>query len=447
MASPSSSSSSSSVSTVSLPSRRRKIEVHTLSADFRAATRLVPVRLPLVSSSSSSSISSSSSDATHSQAVELTGEQVLLRNDFVGINASDINFTAGKYSPGVRPPFDAGFESVGVVLALGPLAGTASGLKVGQAVASTGYGAFADLQVVRSYKPLVPLPSADPVFLPLLVSGLTASIALEQVGELKRVGDVDEGAGGAKVVKQQTVLVTAAAGGTGLFAVQLAKLLGHEVVATCSSSSKVDMLRSLGADRVVNYREEDLGAVLKNEYPRGVDVVYESVGGEMFHTCAAHLARKGKLIVIGFVAGYKDGSAWKGGVKASGGSSGSSGASASAAAVGKTKSKPLPPPLPALLLSKSASVRGFFLNDYAAHFGRHMQLLTTLLRQGKLRSVIDPTPFHHGLESVADAIDFLYAGRNVGKVVVDLRDEQERNQQQKQRQQQAAATTTAKSKL
>jgi hypothetical protein len=77
-----------------------------------------------------------------------------------------------------------------------------------------------------------------------------------------------------------------------------------------------------------------------------------------------------------------------------------------------------------------------------------MHLLTSLLREGKLRSVVDPTPFHGGgLESVADAIDFLYAGRNVGKVVVDLRDEDERNRHQQQKQQQAASQTRAKSKL
>jgi len=68
----------------------------------------------------------------------------------------------------------------------------------------------------------------------------------------------------------ETVLVTAAAGGTGQFAVQLAKLAGCHVIGTCSSPSKVKLLKELGCDRVINYNEEKLGQVLKAEYPKGL---------------------------------------------------------------------------------------------------------------------------------------------------------------------------------
>lgn len=63
--------------------------------------------------------------------------------------------------------------------------------------------------------------------------------------------------------------MTAAAGGTGQFAVQLAKHAGCHVIGTCSSQTKVDLLKKLGCDRVVNYNEEKLGDVLKAEYPGG----------------------------------------------------------------------------------------------------------------------------------------------------------------------------------
>lgn len=98
--------------------------------------------------------------------------------------------------------------------------------------------------------------------MPLFVSGLTASIALEEVGEMPQTG------GGC------TVLVTAAAGATGQMAVQLAKAAGHTVIGTTSSDSKGDHLKSLGVDRVVNYKSEDLHSVLKKEFPSGVDIVY-----------------------------------------------------------------------------------------------------------------------------------------------------------------------------
>jgi len=77
----------------------------------------------------------------------------------------------------------------------------------------------------------------------MLTSGLTASIALEKAGQM---------------TSGQVVLVTAAAGGTGQFAVQLAKLAGNKVVATCGGESKSTFLSSLGVDRVVNYRNENL---------------------------------------------------------------------------------------------------------------------------------------------------------------------------------------------
>jgi hypothetical protein len=100
----------------------------------------------------------------------------------------------------------------------------------------------------------------------------------------------------------ETVLVTAAAGGTGMFAVQLAKLAGNHVVATCSSPAKVELLKRLGADRVVDYKVESLKAVLRKEYPKGVDLVYESVGGDMFRTAVGALADKGRLVIIGMMS-------------------------------------------------------------------------------------------------------------------------------------------------
>ena len=131
--------------------------------------------------------------------------------------------------------------------------------------------------------------------LPLIVSGLTASLSLEFVGRMS---------------SNETVLVTAAAGATGSFAVQLAKLNGNHVIGTCSSDEKGRFLTQLGCDRVVNYRKEKLGDVLKREYPKGVDLVYECVGGDMYDTCVQNLAVKGRIVVIGMISGYEDQSTW-----------------------------------------------------------------------------------------------------------------------------------------
>jgi NADPH-dependent curcumin reductase CurA len=350
------------------PIRYRKLVAQRLSADFRAATAVVPAVVDTAA---------------------LKPHQLLVRNRYVGINASDTNFTAGRYKPGVQPPFDTGFEAIGEVVA----AGSAAGFEAGTPVATTSFGAFAEYQVVPA-RMVVPLPSLQPRYLPLLVSGLTASLALEKVGEMK--------AG-------ETVLVTAAAGGTGQFAVQLAKLAGCRVIGTCSSRDKADYLRSLGCDRAVVTSSEDLHAVLRAEFPKGVDVVYESVGGATFDTCVANLATKGRLIIIGFISGYADQSGWVGGAPAAG----AEGPGSRSAAV----------PLHVRLLAKSASVRGFFLNDYLEDAPEHLARLSALSDEGKLAPGLDPrcaAGAFTGLEAIPDAVAFLYSRANVGKVFVSL---------------------------
>lgn len=86
----------------------------------------------------------------------------------------------------------------------------------------------------------------------------------------------------------ETVLITAAAGGTGQFAVQLAKAAGNHVIATCSSAEKAKLLKTLGADRVINYRQEDVKTVLKQEYPK-VSAMTVSAIYQVHHTsCNQH---------------------------------------------------------------------------------------------------------------------------------------------------------------
>jgi NADPH:quinone reductase-like Zn-dependent oxidoreductase len=120
---------------------------------------------------------------------------------------------------------------------------------------------FSEYAVVQSRRALK-VPCAAPEVVALLTSGLTASLALEEVGRLQLSGNnsqnnshvTDSAAEPSKPRKQKTVLVTAAAGGTGQFAVQLAKLAGCHVVATCGGAAKAQLLRRLGVDRVIDYK-------------------------------------------------------------------------------------------------------------------------------------------------------------------------------------------------
>lgn len=319
--------------------------------------------------------------STQTVAVPTPGDaDLLVRNRFVGINASDINYSAGRYDPSVKPPFDAGFEGIGEVVGLGLSA--SSRYTVGDTVAYFGSGAFAEYTVVPA-KEAVPVPAVKPEFLTLLVSGATAYIALKRLGDL---------------AKGETVLVTAAAGGTGQFAVQFAKQAGCHVIGTCSTNEKAGFLKSIGCDRPINYTAEDLAKTLKKEYPQGIDVVYESVGGSVLELAVNSLANKGRLIVIGFISGYQSASGippFKGGT------------------------------LPVKLLQKSASIRGFFLPHFLGDYREAMSSMIQMFAKGQLVCEVDFGDLAEegkfvGLDAVFRAVDYMYAGRNLGKVVVEV---------------------------
>ncbi|WAR01694.1 PTGR3-like protein [Mya arenaria] len=231
--------------------------------------------------------------------------EILVKNRFVGINASDINFTAGRYDPKAKFPLDTGFEALGEVVAAGPK----SLYQPGQAVMYCQYGAFSDYKVVNSNR-VIPLPAVKAEFLPFILSGNTAAISLDRV--------------------------------------QWAKLKGCHVIGTCSSDEKVQFLK------------------------KGVDVVYEAVGGEMFDTCVDSLALKGRLIIIGYIEGYESDKGYK----------------------------------PSRVLATLPARVQYF-------------------NEGRMQSIVDkgertPGGPFKGLEKVADAVEYLYSKKSIGKIVVEL---------------------------
>jgi len=318
----------------------------------------------------------------------LKPQEVLIKVAYCGLNASDVNFINGKYIPGVQPPFDTGFEAVGTIVAVGSKATST----VGTNVVWTKFGSFSEYVVINE-KLLFPIPQIRPEYLSLVVSGLTASIALEEVGNLSKLNS------------KKTVLVTAAAGGTGIIAVQLIKAKGCHVIAVVGNDEKVKVLKDLGADRVINYKKEKLEVVLKKEYPSGLDLVYESVGGEMYETCLQNLATFGKLIVIGMVSGYQQGNVFQ-----------------NKSLVQGNERKMTAENLGMLLIRKNATVAGFFLSLFSHKFAEHWRKLVQLAESGKLRQLVDETSAQKfvKLEQIPEAVDYMYQGNNIGKVVINL---------------------------
>ncbi|KAL3614200.1 hypothetical protein CASFOL_042274 [Castilleja foliolosa] len=340
---------------IQIPKSFEKIVVHTLSHNFRNATSVVRASLRL----------------------PLKPDYVLLKIIYAGVNASDVNFSSGRYFSGGKKdiasqlPFDVGFEAVGIIAAVGD---SVKHLKVGTPAAIMTYGGYAEFTMIPS-KHILPVARPDPEVVAMLTSGLTASIALEKAAQME---------------SGKNVLVTAAAGGTGQFAVQLAKLAGNKVIATCGGKDKAKLLKDLGVDRVIDYKTENIKTVLKDEFPKGVDIVYESVGGEMFDLCLNALATYGRLVVIGMISQYQGEHGW-----------------APRNYTGLCEK----------ILAKSQTLAGFFLMQYAHLWQEHLDKLVNLYSSGKLKVVVDPKPFL-GIHSVADAVDYLHSGKSVGKVIV-----------------------------
>jgi len=215
----------------------------------------------------------------------LGASQVFVKVLTAGVNGGADTFMVTRAEPG-KVYFPLGAEGVGQVIAVGP---EVSDVTVGDEVAFLG-GAYAEyVRVDASRCFTIRKDMASQEITALRVSGLTALVALERTAGVK-AGD--------------TVLVTAACGATGSFAVQLAKLAGASVIGTVGSHAKVQVAQALGCDRVVNYREEDLHSVLQAEFPQGIDIAYEGVGGSLFRAAHDNLADGGRILLVGAISTY-----------------------------------------------------------------------------------------------------------------------------------------------
>ncbi len=329
----------------------KKLVVKQFSSDFQSAIAIEEVPIPTPNA-----------------------DEILIRNKFAGVNAGFDTLLCQGNVPYVNltPPFDLGVEAVGEVVAIGE---AVAGFQVGDAVATTGRGGgYREYQLISAHL-AVKVSEAIPEILTLMPTGISALVALEQAGEMR---------------SQETVLVTAAAGGTGHIAVQLAKLAGNHVIGTCGSEAKAQLLRELGCDRIINYHQEDLNAVLQQAYPNGINLVFDCVGGAVFDTCLDHLAVRGRLVTVGFISEYA-----------------------------KVPQSVPQPRIYHKLFWKAASVRAFLMPHYAEHMPAARDRLLDLFYTNQIRVAINPTPFH-GIESIPIAVQCLLDGKNVGKVVVQF---------------------------
>ena len=214
--------------------------------------------------------------------------EVLIEVAVTGVNFADVMVRRGGYGRGDLPPLTPGIDCVGRIVALGE---GVTGFRNGQRVAAFAKtGTYAERAVAR-----VELVYA----LPDQITDESASALVMLVtayNVLTLAGRMNPG---------ETILVHAGAGGVGSLAIQLARHLGADkIVATVGSAAKLASARQFGADFVINYRDQELGASLQSALDgRGVDVVLDSVVGAIFEGGFNQLAPFGRYVVYGASSG------------------------------------------------------------------------------------------------------------------------------------------------
>ena len=294
--------------------------------------------------------------------------EVRIRVGAAGVNFPDALIIQKKYQVQPPLPFVPGTEVAGTVDAIGE---GVTRLKVGDpVVAFVGIGGFAEY-VCASESQVAPVPANVDM---TVAAGFTLTYATSQHALAER-GQLKSG---------ETLLVLGAGGGVGLAAVELGKLAGARVIAAASSGNKLEAARRLGAEELIDYSSTDLREAVKSiTAGRGVDVVYDPVGGTYTASALRTLAWRGRLLVIGFAAG---------GI----------------------------PEIPAnLLLLKEISAVGVYWGEFAkrdpAGNRRLLAQLFDWLAGGRLRPLVSK---EYPLADTAQALQDLLGRRAVGKLVI-----------------------------
>jgi len=294
--------------------------------------------------------------------------EILFDVKAAGLNFADVLIVAGQYQVKTPPPFIPGNEAAGAVAAVGK---GVTRFKIGDPViGALRGGAFAEKSVVAEAS-AIPLPTAMN-----FKQGAAYSVAYgTSYHALKQ---------GARLQPGETVLVLGAAGGVGCAAIDIAKAMGADVIAAASSDEKLAFAEDAGADETINYSTQGLKDTVKTlTAGRGVDVIYDPVGGDLAEQALRACAWQGRYMVVGFASGDI-------------------------------------PRLPLnLTLLKEASIVGVWYGTWAekhpGEFMQNIQELEQMVNAGQLRPRFSEA---FALDNFADAFRVITERRVLGKVVL-----------------------------
>ncbi|MEZ4287319.1 MAG: NADPH:quinone oxidoreductase family protein [Polyangiales bacterium] len=299
--------------------------------------------------------------------IPATGE-VAIAVKAIGCNFFDTLITRGRYQLRPELPFAPGAEVSGIVTAV---ASDVRGFQVGDRVgALLDYGGYAS-SLTAPIDRVFPIPQN---------MSFDEAAAIGLVYQTSHMGLVHR----AGLEKGETLLVHAAAGGVGLAAVQIGAALGATVIGTAGSDDKVELIKANGADYAINYQSEDwLAEVQRITGGRGVDVVYDPVGGETFELSTKCIRFEGRLLVIGFAGGS------------------------------------IPTIALNRVLLKNISVVGLhwglYFKEDPAQIRKTQMAVFELYREGKLKPVVAHA---YALSDASEALAALETRKTVGKVVL-----------------------------
>ncbi|BCO35763.1 NADP-dependent oxidoreductase [Mycobacterium heckeshornense] len=296
--------------------------------------------------------------------------EALLRNTYIGIDAAVRTWLNDQ--PGYLPPVQLGE----VIRAAGigeVVASRCDAYAVGDVV--TTLSGFQEYVIIRDDVFSTPIPDANDQVAVMSVygpTGATAYFGMTGIGKPKP-GD--------------TVVVSAAAGATGSVAGQIAKIAGARVVGIAGGPEKCRIVvEEFGFDACIDYKQDNLAAALKQHCPRGVDVYFDNVGGPILDAVLGRLAHKARVVLCGVISSYLTGEH----------------------------------PGPANyvnLLSKTALMQGFNALEMWDRFDEAFADLRRWEQDGKL---VHRETIFEGIESCVDALNGLFTGANIGKMLVKV---------------------------
>ncbi|HEY0384238.1 MAG TPA: NADP-dependent oxidoreductase [Candidatus Elarobacter sp.] len=217
---------------------------------------------------------------------------------------------------------------------------------------------------------VIPLPAFVSV---LGATGMTAYFGLLEVG---------------KPEPGQTVVVSGAAGAVGTIVGQIAKIKGCRVIGIAGGAEKCRFIvDELGFDAAIDYKSENVAKALRAQCPKGIDVYFDNVGGDVLDACLLNLARRARIVLCGAISQYNATTGVKG------------------------------PSNYMMLLVTRSRMEGFVVFDYADRYPEGARQLAQWLKEGRLKS---REHIVQGFETFPDTLLKLFAGENVGKLILEV---------------------------